>query len=248
MKYIQLFLSFSRSRQIAISVCLAHLLVVIGLIGHHLITRRPSPPRPIVVRTVVPKAVAPVQLETKQKPAPSTVPVVKKETPKKEPKKEIAKAKPKPAPETKKPALEKSLAQPVQEKDPLLEEIAQRLEALAAASEPPRFRPSLSLPSEVEPKAKVTESSNENPVYGEILIAYLQNALDLPEFGEVKAKLDIDRFGRLIDFEILETKSVKNAEFLKNRLPELALPCFNEADSSNTNLSFTITFRNVEIR
>lgn len=93
------------------------------------------------------------------------------------------------------------------------------------------------LPSEI-----ITSAEEEKPSYGQTLIAYLQGCLDLPEFGEVKVHLEISRNGQLVRFEILEEKSKKNSDFLKNRLPELAFPCFN--DSSHETAVFTITFKN----
>lgn len=95
------------------------------------------------------------------------------------------------------------------------------------------------LPTPKEINSVVEE---EKPSYGQTLIAYLQGCLDLPEFGEVKVDLEVDRDGHLVRIEILEEKSKKNSEFLKKRLPELVLPCFN--DSSNETAVFTITFKN----
>lgn len=84
----------------------------------------------------------------------------------------------------------------------------------------------------------------EMPSYGEILTTYLQNSLDLPEYGEVKVDLEIDCYGHLVRIEILEEKSKKNGEFLKKRLPELVLPCFNERGKLHETVVFTITFKN----
>jgi hypothetical protein len=106
-------------------------------------------------------------------------------------------------------------------------------------------RPPLQLPSIIpEPSA----APSFTPTYGEFLIAYLQSSLDLPEYGEVRAKIEIDRFGKLLHCEILEAKSTKNAEFLKNQLPDLTFPCLNDFDIMDFSQTFTITFRNVETR
>lgn len=99
----------------------------------------------------------------------------------------------------------------------------------------------ISLPSGIS-SAPLLEQEDESPSYGQTLVSYLQNCLDLPEYGEVKVDLEIDRLGRLVRFDILEEKSKKNGEFLKKRLPELALPCFN--GQSNETVVFTITFKN----
>lgn len=221
------FLTLSRGKQIALVVCLFHLVAVLGLIGHHFATRRLRPPRPMVVRTLAaqpaPRAIAsaptPVAKTAEPKPKSKTpAPVAKKSTP------SATKTGTKPA--------------PIAKKAPVFQEIAESLEALS--SEAARTRTILTVPSKIQSKAEIAPSKFD-PTYGELLIAYLQNELDLPEYGEVKVKIEIDRFGRLVDCEILEAKSFKNAEFLKNRLPELAFPCLNDPQS------FTITFRNVEI-
>jgi hypothetical protein len=159
------------------------------------------------------------------------------------PAKKVAKAKPKPVP--KQVTAKKAAPKPV-EKTELLEEIAKSFDAIAPVE--PTKRPALSLPSKIAPVAQLAEESKASPEYGDFLITYLQHSLDLPEHGDVKAEIRIDRFGNLVDCLILNTKSQKNADFLKKRLPELAFPCFNDFSIDDPALSFTITFRNVEIR
>ena len=51
-KIYHLFLLLSRGKQIALVVCLLHLLAIFGLLGHHLISRRMKPPRTIIVKTI----------------------------------------------------------------------------------------------------------------------------------------------------------------------------------------------------
>lgn len=228
MKLYQQFLTLSRGKQIGIVVCLIHLLAIFGLLGHHLISRRLKPPRPMIVRTMAPLKAVP-KMEYR---AASPTPVIAKPTTKK-----ATSAKPsKPAPVATKKAPN----------NPLMKEIAESLGALG--TEAKRSKPSLTLPSKIPQKAQIAPESSADPTYGDFLIAYLQNALDLPEYGEVRAKVEIDRFGRLIDCEILEAKNVKNAEFLKNQLPNLTFPCLNDFGILDTTQTFTITFLNVEIR
>jgi hypothetical protein len=74
----------------------------------------------------------------------------------------------------------------------------------------------------------------------------LQEQLQLPELGEVIARLILQPPGILSEIEIIDTKSKANAEFLKKRLPLLELPCFNDYGIKDKTLEFTITFRNVE--
>jgi outer membrane biosynthesis protein TonB len=238
MRLLEKFLLLSRGKQIALVVCMIHCLLVLALFGHHLFTRQLRPPRPMVVRTLAaqppPRAIAsaptPKAAAAKAKPPAPVKKAAAKATP-------AAKAAVKSAPPKTILAKPAPVHKPVQE-ELLLQEIAESLETLSA--ETMRTRTALTVPSKVQSKAEIAPTSLD-PTYGELLIAYLQNELDLPEYGEVKAKIEIDRFGRLIDCQILEAKSAKNAEFLKNRLPELAFPCLNDTQS------FTITFRNVEI-
>jgi hypothetical protein len=77
-----------------------------------------------------------------------------------------------------------------------------------------------------------TESSTEK------IVAFMQQALLLPEYGQVRVEVSIDKNGNLEKFTIIDTKSEKNAEFLKNQLPTLRFPCLNEA------VSLTIVFSN----
>lgn len=227
MRLLDKFLLLSRGKQIALAVCLTHFLLVLALLGHHLFTRQLRPPRPIVVRTL---AAQPPQRAIAAAPAPKPA-AAKSTAPKKTPapaQKPTAKAKPAP----KIVSAAKKIPPPA-----VLQEIAESLETLSVERAPTRT--ALTVPTKIQAQAEIASTALD-PTYGEILIAYLQNELDLPEYGDVKAKIEIDRFGRLVDCQILEAKSAKNAEFLKNRLPELAFPCLNDSQS------FTITFRNVE--
>jgi hypothetical protein len=229
------FLKLSRGKQIALAVFLVHFVAIVALLGHHFATRQLRPPRPMVVRTLAAQP-APVAIVSAPAVAKTTTPTKPKATPV-TPVKKVA------PPVVINKTTTKPVAKPapvvVQKKDPVLQEIAESLEALS--TEATRTRTQITVPSKRAAKAEIAPSKLD-PTYGEILIAYLQNELDLPEYGEVRARIEIDRFGCLVGCEILESKSAKNAEFLKNRLPELAFPCLNDAGI------FTITFRNVEIR
>ncbi len=233
MKFFQKFLALTRAQQITLGVCIVHICALFGLVIHHFVSKRFRPARPMVIRTL---AMAPKEIRTSEapaKPAPKATAPQKQPPPpaKQQPKKSSSPKKIAPAAPSKPPPKENAL----------LHEITESLQTLAA--EKPQLRSQLSIPSKIERKAEVVPTKIEgDPTYGEYLVAFLQNALDLPEYGEVKAKIEIDRYGNLVECEILETKSRKNAEFLKNRLPELAFPCLNDGSHS-----FTITFRNVEM-
>lgn len=247
MKIYQTFLLLTRGKQIAVAVCIAHFLAIFFLLGHHLISRRWKPPRPMVVKTISIHAEPKIQ-EIKAKEG-SSKSAVATTTPKPiTPTKKEASTTPKPIASAKKggatkakPVAKKSPPLPVDEEDTFLKEIASSLQNLKIEGQKPS-RPTLHLPKEIKRKTQLTqEIGNVDPTYSEFLIAYLQNALDLPEFGEVKAKLEIDRFGKLVDLEILEAKSDKNAEFLKAELSQLDFPT-GIGDAPQV---FTIIFRNI---
>ncbi len=194
-----------------------HLFLILMLTVHHLFWNE-KPKTKIVVRTIPQSSVMISQLDAK----PKTGAVVQK--------------KQAPVPQVKtKPPVNKTKSIPSVNKTKPAE--SKRVEPVKAKSE------DLPIPVLKQvPNVTTEQRGDPTPNYGQILIAYLQESLDLPEFGEVKVDLEIDRNGHLVHFEILEEKSKKNGEFLKKRLPELVLPCFN--GSMNETVVFTITFKN----
>ncbi len=219
MELYQKFKAWSRGKQIGAGVVLVHFVCVLALVVHHWMAGHP-PPRRMAVRTrqvasVVAQSVAPSAPKSVASPA----------APSKAPAKKPAPAAAKPKAKT----IQSTPSKPV------------KTEPLVVA--PPVTKAVLAVPMLIEPSPTL-EIQEAEPTYEELLIATFQNALDLPEIGEVRACLEIDRMGRLVSCIILETKSRKNGEFLKNRLPDLLFPCFNGADLQ----SFTVTFRNVETR
>lgn len=232
------FQSLSRFNQIGISVLTVHVGVLLALLINHVTEERLKPKKPITIRTVFAQESKKAAPEMKKK----GLTVEKKKTKTaspaaSSPKKEMA--------SLKKNSREK---EGVNESEFLLK-IAESLALITETSKTtsqPKFTPDLPPSIDIHTSQK-TPSSN-SPGYSETVSAILQNCLALPEFGEVIAKIGIDPSGKVTECEILETRSRKNAEFLKKRLQELAFPCFNEFGLSDPHLIFTITFRNVENR
>lgn len=83
--------------------------------------------------------------------------------------------------------------------------------------------------------------SLEHLNYSGLLIQFLEDRLVLPERGEVKLKLALNKEGKIVSLEIIKAESVKNMEYLKNTLPQLSLPCFNTG-VSEMDCSYTIRF------
>jgi len=275
MKIWKKYLVLSRIQQIAIAVCLVHLLAIFAMTAHHFATRRLRPAKPIAVRTLPPQKAAPSFSAPAVKPAPAPAQKTAQKPEQTRPKKpeqakpeqikqepaKIAAKKPAPAKTVPKASLKQE--KPIPEKtiqeelvqNEALQEIAKSLQSLAAAAAitaapEPRFeRPALIMPKAIAPsQTNVEPESNVYPSYEDYLVAFLQGSLDLPERGDVRIRIEIDHFGHLSNCEILDMKNSKNGEFLKKRLPELAYPCFNDFGITDLTQTFTITFRNVETR
>lgn len=235
MKLVNRFFTLSLFKQLSILIWGAHFFTLFVLIGHHFLSRTFKPSRPLIVRTVVPKTTtytapvleAPIQSHHSLPPSPSPAP--SKAKPKPKPKAAIASAK---------PTLKK------QTPPPALKEIAQSLKAITEETKKPKeelFLPPTISPKKEEPPSPITAPQ---PTYVQYLVEYLQSHLDLPEYGSVRLKLEIDCFGHLINCEILDAKSQKNGDYLKSELPHLSFPYLKDFDIMDTSQEFTITFKN----
>lgn len=247
----KLFYSLSRERQIAFSVFSAHFLLFFSLFLHHWITGSFAVKKPIVIRTVAAppptfSAASPSRTPSGSSLAASTAAPSKPKRPAVKPKK-IAPTSAKPE-ATKKIAERKEPTAGDAQQAALLKELEKSLEALTSSSSEIAIQPrsALHVPAPVAFKASLETSSLADTFlsasYSERLVSFLQEGLDLPEYGEVKVRLEIDRFGNLIDCQILQEKNRKNSEFLKKRLSELSYPL-----SESLPASFTIVFRNLSV-
>lgn len=205
-------------QQIALLVTLSHFLVLLSLS-----LRNPPPPKPtrITVHTLAraPIAIAPP-------PAPS-----KKSAPKK-----TAAKNPSPS----KPAPKSASATPSPHPKKNAQEVSRDLDPPT----PSTHKPALTLPTLVIPKTLTVEAAPDDttsdPTYAELLISYLQQTLELPEYGPVKMRLSFNAEGRLTHSEVIESKQHKNSEFLQQRLAELVFP----SPPNHESTILTITFRN----
>ncbi|MDE3045070.1 MAG: hypothetical protein KGJ02_00270 [Verrucomicrobiota bacterium] len=209
------FRSLTRGKQITLGVLCAHALLVILMLGNYWIDRPLPRRRPIAVRTFRAPSPQPVAIQSSSlvKPAP------KKTT--SQPTKAIPKAVPKKvAPVVSPPS------------DALLQEITKNLESLSTPV--PSTKSAIAVPT----IQFNTPHEEEKETDFDSIALFLQNALELPEYGEVKVRLTIDTAGHVASLEILETKNEKNEEFLKKRLPELQFPCLNKS------ASLSVVFKN----
>jgi hypothetical protein len=229
------FQSLSRFGQIGVVSLGFHAALILMLLINHVATHRPPVRRPIQVRMKI--CSGPAVVANSKQAAPIKVKA-------KEIKQAIA---PKTTPQKMRKAGKESHQAAVVDQN-LLQQIVDSLDAIGApekALKPSRFAPRLPPSIEIQSGGQATEA---RPGYGETVSAILQSNLDLPEFGQVVAKIEINAIGSVTQCEILQAKSRKNGEFLKKRLRELVFPCFNEFGISENHLNFTITFHNAENR
>lgn len=68
--------------------------------------------------------------------------------------------------------------------------------------------------------------------------------LKLPEYGDVKVKLTIDRMGKITFIKIISFQSAKNASFIEQNLPKLKMPPFGDNFKGASVYDFTIVLSN----
>ena len=223
MKLVKIYLSLSKKRQITIAVVLFHLLFLICLSIHHLFNSSKKPNAHLSVKTfshiekIVPKQPAPISTKTPHKTA--------------------TEPSPKPQEKPKVISPKKTTSAPSLPKKPI-EEVAAK--GQKSPSSELKIPAPIAMPMKNDTNSSQLKSYEEENL-NEMIISFLQNTLELPEFGEVKAKIEIDSSGHLVSLNILSSKSKKNEQFLKNQLPDLIFPCLNK-----TNHIFTITFHNAK--
>lgn len=180
-----------------------------------------------------PKKVAPPQ---KQKPKEPPKVVVKKEKAK-EKVPEKAKEIPK---ETPKVVSKKEWVALAKEKIGKIEAIADNTSAKSITT------PVLIQNFESELSFADTEAflSLNEMAYRDELAVRLKLSLKLPEYGEVKVKLTVERSGKIAAIKILEFKSKKNADYIEKHLPRLEMPKFGSNFSGSTTHDFTIIMSN----
>jgi CxxC motif-containing protein len=80
--------------------------------------------------------------------------------------------------------------------------------------------------------------------YYNALLSCLKNNLILPELGEVKIKLTIDRNGKVLTIETLHAQSAWNKQYLESYLPVIVMPPFEQYYKGMNQKTFTITLIN----
>lgn len=197
--------------------------------------------------------------EKKQTPPPKP-----KETPAKPQKPVAAPAKPAVKPKAQTPQTKP--ASKVPEKNPsknassqnlqvpqeLLEELEERIAKIETKRDKIQAKADISVPKSIDSSFshknqdtyEEDDSADEISNYNEFLVAYLQQQLHLPDFGEVKIEITLRKDGAVERFVVLKTESDKNRKYLEERLPSLHFPDFKGKGLSKNRQTFVLTFCN----
>ena len=80
--------------------------------------------------------------------------------------------------------------------------------------------------------------------YYEELVTRLKLHLKMPEYGEVKLKLTLNRQGKVLKVAITSAKSTKNRQAIENFLPTLTFPSFGTNFSGENEHTFLLSLNN----
>ncbi len=197
-----------------------------------------APPAPTPIKPVPPAAPTPKKPAA---PTPSPAPTPKKAVPFTPPPapnpKQPAPANPAPPP----PPTPKKEERPAQVAQQLLEELEASLTKIE--SKPNKFA---GKKSHVVPKSdyslqidRLDNLDSKETEYQLELVSYLQEALHLPDYGEVKMEITLRSDGSVASLKVLEAESAKNRSYLEKSLPLLRFPVYDK-----TMRTFVLTFCN----
>ncbi len=166
--------------------------------------------------------------------------VVQEQTPKPQP---VVQPKSQPQPTPKpaavpKPVVKKSAPKPTSEpnRDKLVQMMQQSLASLDT-------KPADSKPTTPSKKigALASEALTFETAYQDRLITFLENALTLPEKGDVKITLTLNRTGGVKSVSVKQTASQRNRTYVESALPSLLLPPFKDNFKGESAHTFSIT-------
>lgn len=86
--------------------------------------------------------------------------------------------------------------------------------------------------------------SDREVSYRDELAGRLKLLLRLPEYGEVKIKLTLDRTGKIAKVNVLNSESAANKKYIEKTLPTLSFPAFGTRFGDVDEYIFSITLSN----
>lgn len=109
-------------------------------------------------------------------------------------------------------------------------------------------------PADMEVPKAVGKLSIDTPLPGNItearsgyqdeLVKRLQLLLKLPDYGNVKVELTLDKSGRIIKMDIIDAGNPRNSAYISEKIPSLVFPAFGNHFSGEESHTFRLTFSN----
>lgn len=210
-----------------------------------------DPKKPPAKKTANPtKKTAPTKpKETKSDPVRKEKPVEKKNAPiKKEPtKEEIAAAELKKKKEQEQIALKAHQQQLLSQAQEKIEKIVKTRDKISPnkISEGPAMASVAISSLQIDAVSFGSSQLNEGEMsYRDELAARLKLLLRLPEYGEVKIKLTLERSGKVVNVIVMSAASEANRKHIEKMLPSLTFHPFGSHFSSAQQYTFSITLSN----
>lgn len=209
-------------------------------------------PKPLKVKTVVqapppppPSLPTPV---TQQVRSTAATPTVKKAV-----SKPVKKNSPKPVKKATKKVSNTPRAQPQKASESrsgpqipahLLQQLQESIAKIDQTSHKESPKNQLQTPKAIS-KLTVEQGSEEDQAdYANALVACLKRNLSLPERGDVKIELLIEKSGALKSYRVISSQSLRNQRHLENELGALRYPAFMGSLKSKQEHTFVISFSN----
>ena len=86
-------------------------------------------------------------------------------------------------------------------------------------------------------------SQDQESTYIDEISSFIKNMLKLPEYGAVKIKLTLNKEGRVLKVETLQTESAINKAYIEKKIPTLLFPSFSKKFQIEQK-TFIITLKN----
>ena len=168
-------------------------------------------------------------------------------TPKKKPpeKKPVKKPKKESPPPPKKQVDTAQIDQKAAQRRALLLEAKKKLNASPSITKESR-EIAIELPGEIAPlsiETLVLGTMSKDVGYVDLLISRLKAQLSLPEGGEVKLFLTLNREGKVLELKISHSHSTANKNYVEKMLPKISFSSFGPYFEGEDNHKFDITLR-----
>jgi len=189
-------------------------------------------PKEVPKVEVQPKPVAKTKVE-KKKPTPIKKPVQKVVE---KPKPQATKEKPKPSALD---AKKKKLLAQAQESIAKIDRSSAKISAGKYSKIPELKTPTIAL---LEGNGTIHSAMTDGEIgYRDELASRLKLLLKLPEVGQVKVKLTLNRVGKFVKLVVVSSESAANRKYIEKTLPTLTFPSFGNQFGNVEEYAFSIT-------